>query len=138
MSISDLVGIWGGVVSTILLFFTLIQAWANRSRIEVDYIFTGDALEGNLVKIRNISSDPIIISYWELICKSKDGLRWKQDWTIDSDPSFEDDIKINAHSQYTLIFNEGDHFDWKDKPKKIYLRSCIAGRKKPLLKKVYG
>ena len=130
---------WGACLSTLLAVVKLWEIWRDRFRIDVGYNFTGQPDIGNEVFIRNLTGYPIILSYWELLWLSG---RWpfrveSQLFTPEDDAR---DIRIEAHSSLTLAFKGQDHFDWGVdalKGRRIYIRLCIAGRRR-ILRKVYG
>ncbi len=136
----NLIAIWGAGLSTILAFVKFWEIWQNRIKIEVSYNFTSNPDIGNLVIIRNLSSTPIIITYWELLwCKWGWFCRKPAD-NIGPD-EFNEDLKLSGHSSTKLTFLERDHFDWSSSAlgkNKIYLRLHVAGKARPILKKVYG
>ena len=141
----DPIAAWGAILSTILVIIKFLEMYLNRSRIEleVDYLFTGDPHEGNYVTIRNLTDTPIIITFWQLIWMRRHWYwwKWKQDRSIDCDPPFFNDIKIKGYSQYELNFSGGDHFEYSKKSlgkNEIYLSLNLAGRSKPIVKKVFG
>lgn len=130
---------WGAGLSTLLALVKLYELWQNRFRIDVGYGFTGDMHRGNDVHIRNLSSKPIILAYWELFYRPN---LWplKKDMYIASPEADAYDLKIEPHSSKTFNFSGQDHFSWNWKALKgckIYIRLHIAGRR-PLVKRVYG
>jgi len=137
----DFLVAWGAILSTLLLIIKFVKMWQNHLRIEVDFLFTKDVNDGNYVTVRNLLATPIIITFWQLIWMYRPwySWKWKLDQSIDGAPPFFDVIKIDGHSEHTLNFREGNYFDWDSRSlgnKKIYLRFNIAGRSKPILKKV--
>ncbi len=133
----DPIAVWGAILSTFLAFR---EIWKTRTQIEVSYNFTGNIEIGNTVTIRNTSETPITISYWELLWLERKLFKWKHNKVISPDEYF-GDLKIDGHSSTTLHFSNTDYFDWGvnslDKSK-IYLRLYLAGKRKPILKKVFG
>jgi len=121
--------------------FILEQLWTDRTRIEVGYNFTSDPHVGNEITIRNLSGVPIIVTYWELVWQHRHWLHWKESRRIDlgevSDGLF-GDTKLDSHTSTTLEFREFNHFrpDLSGKDQ-IYIRLHIAGRRRPVLRKVY-
>jgi len=128
--------LWGAVLSTVLAIIKIYELWRDRFRIEVSYSFTSDRNRGNKVFIRNLSSKAVILSYWELMDLEKS---WplKQFHSFSSPEDEAQDVRIDPLSSYTLSFTELDNFVWGSY-KKIYIRLHIAGRRKPIVKKVYG
>jgi len=132
--------VWGVVLSTILAGVKFWEIWKNRTRIEVSYNFTGSSDIGNEVIIRNLTGTPILITYWELLWRHKSWFRWKQSKEINPDEFFED-LKLGGNSSIKLTFREQDYFDWGSSAlgnDRIFLRLRIAGKAKPILRKVYG
>ncbi len=137
IDVSSLIAWWGAGLSTLLALVKLYEFWRDRFRVEIGHGFTGDINHGNDIHIRNLSSRPIILSYWELFYR-KSYWSSKHDKYIASPEAFAYDLKIDPHSSYTLNFNGQDHFSWgKAEDFKIYMRLHIAGRR-PIVKKVYG
>ncbi|WP_067987333.1 hypothetical protein [Neptuniibacter pectenicola] len=130
---------WGAILSTLLACIKVWEIWSNRFRLDIGHNFTSDPIQGNDILIRNLSSKPIILEYWELHYCS----RW---WLLRKFEEFESpgpdacDSRIEAHSSKTLSFREQYHFSWSDKALKgrsIYIKIYIAGRK-PFYRKVFG
>jgi hypothetical protein len=135
----DPLAVWGAALSTILALVQFWEIWRNRSRIEVGHNFTSHPEIGNEVIIRNLGQAPVLITYWELLWRHRGLFRWKQTREIHADEFFED-LKLNGHSTDKLVFNQQNSFDWsrsalgKDQ---IYLRLHIAGKARPIIRKVY-
>jgi hypothetical protein len=135
---STYIGLWGAVVSTLLALVRFWEFWQNRFRIDVSYNFTNSETEGNKIFIRNLSGNPLILSYWELLYLSG---RWpRRTLELVEYPEHDaGDCRIEPYSTHALGFYEGHHFEWGHKAlngRKIYIRLHIAGRK-PILKLVY-
>ena len=132
--------LWGAVLSTLLAVVKFWEVWTNRRRVEISHNFTSSEDIGNEVIIRNLSGTPLIITYWQLLWRHRCWFRWKQSRVMSADADFTD-LKVEGHSSITIPFREEDYFDWgvsalgKDR---IYLRLHIAGKAKPILRKVYG
>lgn len=130
---------WGAALSTLLALVKLWELWNARFRIEVGYNFTSEPDIGNEVFIRNLSSKPIILSYWELLYGSG-FLPFRKLEEFESPGPDASDIRIEAHSSEIFTFAEASHFAWGYKAlqgRKIYMRLHVAGRR-PVLKKLYG
>lgn len=128
---------WGACLSTLLAIIKLWELWSGRFRIDVGRNLTSEPEIGNQIFIRNLSSKPIILEYWQLQYCS----RW---WPIRKFDEFEcpgedaADIQIQPHSSKTLSFTDQYHFAWGYKVlngRRIYIKLYIAGRR-PLHKKV--
>lgn len=130
---------WGAGLSSLLALVKLWELWSNRFRVDIGHNFTSNPEIGNEILIRNLSSNPIILEYWELHYCS----RW---WPFRKLEEFESpgpdtsDIQIQPHSSKTLSFLEQYHFSWSAKTlkgRKIYIKLYIAGRR-PFFKKVFS
>jgi hypothetical protein len=122
--------------------FILEQLWTGRTRIDVGGLSTtSDPNIGNEIVIRNLSGTPVIITYWELVWQHRHWGRWKRSRCIDlghvTDGLF-GDMKLDGHSSTTLEFCEFDYFrpDLEGRDQ-IYIRVHIAGRRWPIVRKVY-
>ena len=136
----DPLAVWGAILSTVLAVVKLWEIWKDRTRIEVSHNFTGSPDIGNEVIIRNLTGTPLIFTYWELIWRHKRRFRWKQSKEITPNEFFQD-LKVGGHSSIKLSFREQDYFDWGVSAlgnDRIYLRLHIAGKAKPIVRKVYG
>jgi len=136
----DPLAVWGAALSTILAAVKFWEIWRNRIRVEVSHNFTGIPDVGNQVIIRNLSGTPLLITYWELLWRHKSGLGWKQSKSTGPDEYFED-LKLGGHASIKLVFRNQDYFDWGVSAlgnDRIYIRLHIAGKAKPVLRKVYG
>ena len=139
LGIKDLVAIWGAVLSTLLACVKLWELWRSRSRIEVSYNFTGSEDVGNEIILRNLSATPLLITWWELLWQRRRWLRWKQSREV-SPNEFFNDLVINGHSSARLAFQGSSYFAWSYESLErdaIYIRLHIAGKSRPILRKVY-
>jgi hypothetical protein len=130
---------WGAGLSTLLAIVKLWEILKSRFRVDVGYNFTSEPEIGNNILVRNLSSNPIILEYWELHY----GSYW---WPFRKFEKFEspdfdtNDLQIQPHSSYKFSFTGRYYFDSSPqtlKGRKIYLKLYIAGRK-PFYKKVFG
>jgi hypothetical protein len=140
ISKADPIALWGAILSTLLAITKFWELWKDRTNIEVSYNFTGSDDIGNEVIIRNLATTPIIITYWELIWRDRKLFYWKETSRIAPDEFFSD-IKLSGHTSTKLTFKEIDHFDWSPSAlgtNKIFLRVHIAGKRRPIVKYVYG
>lgn len=134
---ADPLAAWGALLSTSLAVREIIKA---RTKIEVGYRFTSLEDEGNLIIIRNLSSHRIIIRYWELVWCKRRLLKWVPFRSIDPGED-NTDILVPEHSSTFLSFTGQDHFDWSYKSLnggKLFIRVYLAGKKCPVVMKVYG
>lgn len=130
---------WGAGLSTLLAGLKLWEIWRDRFRIDVGYNFTDSSDIGNEIFIRNLTSAPIILGYWELLRLSG---RWpfRTESALATPQEDARDIRIDTHSSLTLTFRDEHHFGWGAQAMKggrICIRLWIAG-KRPVLWKVYG
>lgn len=136
----DLLAVWGAVLSTFLAVAKLREIWINRTQVEVSHNFAGSSDIGNQVIIRNLTGTPLLITYWELLWRHRSGFGWKQSKSIGPGEYFED-LKLGGHASIKLVFRDQDYFDWGVSAlgnDRIYIRLHIAGKAKPVLRKVYG
>ena len=93
---------------------------------------------GNTILIRNLSSRPFILTYWELLYGSGRWPRLKYEALAHAEYD-EGDCKIEAHTTRELHLADEHYFDWGYKSlkgRKIYIRLHIAGHKS-ILRLVY-
>jgi len=136
----DPLAVWGAALSTLLAVAKFWEMWKGRTRIEVSYSFAGDEAIGNEIIIRNLAATPILITYWELRWLHRSWFRWKQSGGKYPEEAF-GDLKLGGHSSTKIVFREEDHFDWGASAlgnRKIFIRLHIAGKTRPVQKKVYG
>lgn len=117
-----------------------IGQWRKRFRIEIAWFFTTCSERGNEIIIRNLGDRPVILIYWELLWVSGWRTLWKK--TPFRLPEEEiADVRIDAQSSYKLLFAEADHFAWGPtdlRGRKIYIRLWFAGRRRTVLRRVWG
>lgn len=136
---SNAIAWWGAGLSTLLALIKLWELWRDRFRLQVGYNFRGNEDLGNEVIIRNLSTRPVVLTYWELLyCTGRFPNRTLEAFR---DPGADvEDIQIAPHTSYALTFSEQDHFDWGVRAlngRAIYVRLHLAGRR-PILRKVYS
>jgi hypothetical protein len=134
-----LVAWWGAGLSTLLAILKIWEIWRDRFQLDVSYSFTSDENIGNEILIRNLSSRPFILKYWELLYGSGRWPRRKFE-PIEHAEHDAGDSRIEPHATLTLHFADAQHFSWGHealKGRKIYIRIHIAGRK-PILRLVYS
>ena len=135
----EALALWGAGLSTLLAVMKLWEVWAQRRRIEVSYSFDGRPEVGNDVIIRNLSSTPITITYWELLFCEHKGIKWVPYRREDPQDDVSD-IFVKAHSSTRINFSEINYFDWGYKSlggKRLYLKLHLAGKRKPIKRLVY-
>lgn len=136
---SALIAWWGAGLSTLLAIVKVFEVWRDRFRVEVSGNFTGSESIGNEILIRNLSSRPLILTYWELLyCSGR--------WPRRSFESFESadfdsgDRRLEPYATHTLHFAEQNYFSWGYKVlkgRRIFIRLHVAGRR-PMLRLVYA
>jgi len=130
---------WGAALSTLLALVKLWELWRDRFRIDVDCNLTSMPEIGNQIFVRNLSANPMILSYWELLHGS--GVWPFLRFSVFESPGPDaNDIKIEPHSSKTFKFAEANYFGSGHKflqGRKIYMRLYVAGRR-PVVKKLYG
>ncbi|MDT8843683.1 hypothetical protein [Paraburkholderia fungorum] len=136
---SDAIAWWGAALSTVLAFIKLWELWRDRFQLQVGYNFRSIEDPGNEVIIRNLSTRPIVLTYWELLyCAGRFPSRTFEPFR---DPGADaEDLQIAPHTSHTLTFAEQDHFNWGVTAlngRAIYVRLHVAGRR-PILRKVYS
>jgi hypothetical protein len=137
-SLKDFLVIWAAGLSTLLGALKLLDYWDGRFRLQVDYDFTDDPSEGNKITLRNLTSNPITISYKELLIRRS----WRFFQKYEEVPLTDEqpyDVCIPAHSSHTFNYKDMSHFSLNSKlltGKTIYLKIWIAGRR-PLTLVVY-
>ena len=138
-TVIDYIAWWGAGLSTLLAFVKLWELWRDRFRIDIGCNLTSKPEIGNEIFIRNLSANPIILSYWELLhCSGVWPFRKLSEF--ESSGPDASDIKIEPHSSKAFSFSEAYHFGWTPKSlqgRKIYMRLYVVGRR-AVLKKVYG
>ncbi|RUL74079.1 hypothetical protein [Dyella choica] len=129
---------WGALLSTVLALVKGWELWRDRFRIEIDSVFTGAINIGNKIRIRNLSPNPIMISYWEVFYRA--GIWPFLKKTFICDMNFDNDgTTIPSHSVYTLTFADEDYFSTSfdnQEGRKIFIRLHIAGGK-TVCRKIY-
>lgn len=129
---------WGAGLSTVLASIKLWELWRDRFQLEVSYNFRGNAELGNDIFICNLSGQPLILTYWEVIYSTGRWPRRTFDFVACTDLD-SGDYKVDPHSTHTLHFSDDNYFAWGHKALKgrsIFIRLHVAGRK-PILRKVY-
>lgn len=132
--VSVFIAYWGAVLSTLLAVIKILEFWRDRFRIDVSYSFSTNESTGNKILIRNLSSHPIIIEYWEVLYCSGFWPHQEFEAIVYAD-YFMSDRRVEAHSTLDLSFTEQHYFKTL-KGKKIFIRIHVAGRR-PILRKIY-
>jgi hypothetical protein len=135
---TTLIAWWGAGLSTLLAGFKVWEIWQDRFHVDIDYNLTSSEDIGNTILIRNLSSRPFILSYWELLYRSGRWPRRKFE-AIEYPEHDTGDTRIEPYATHELHFTNEHHFDWGYralKGRRIYIRIHIAGRK-PILRLLY-
>ena len=139
-TISIVLAIWGAILSTGLAGIKILEVWRERLRLSTSYSFSSpDYGKRNEIIIENPSKTPVMICYWELLWQRRRLLKLE---TVNGRFPQKGycNITIGAHARHTLEFTEQEYFDWGRaavKMGKLYLKLHIAGRRNPVLLKVY-
>ena len=134
--ITTILAIWGAALSTLLCGLKVHEILQKgRLRIEVEGAFVSLPEVGDIIYIRNLGSKAIMVTYWEVV--SFNG-RWprrkERSLRMAGNGYPTDDIRIEALDSTSLLFQGSNYFDGMNK--KLYLRLWLAGRAKPVLKRV--
>jgi hypothetical protein len=63
---------WGAILSTALAGIKISEVWRERVRLSTSYSFSNsDYRKTNEIIIENPSKTPVMISYWELLWRSR-------------------------------------------------------------------
>ena len=134
MNISnEIIALWGAGLSTLLAVVKLWELWVARRRVEISYNFRSLPEIGNDIIIRNLSSTPIVITYWELLFCERKAFRWKAFRSEDPEEDVSD-LCIAGHSSIKINFSGQYFFEWGHNVlggKRLYFRFHIAGKRKP-------
>jgi hypothetical protein len=128
---------WGAMLSSVLAIIKIWEIWRDRFRLDIGYSFADESI-GNNILIRNLSSRPFILEYWELFYGSSHWPYPKVKSISCAEPD-EGDRRVEPHSTCNLHFAHHRHFSWDHttlEGRKIYIRIFIAGRR-PVLRVVY-
>jgi hypothetical protein len=71
MEVDWILAYWGAVVSTILAFIKIKDAWNNRFQIDIIAVFRDNADYGHEISIQNLSGKPVLLNDIELFYKNK-------------------------------------------------------------------
>lgn len=131
---NEIVALWGAGLSTLLAVVKLWELWAARRRVEIICNPDSDPEIGNDIIIRNLSSQPIIISYWELLFCERKAFRWKV-YRNENPSEYISDLSIAGYSSKQIHLSGRDHFQWNHKAlggKRLYFKVCIAGQRRSI------
>ena len=138
-SVTVWLALWGAVLSTILGALKAWEVWKGRFRIDVGCMLRGNPEFGNTITVRNLSGNPVIVEYWELLWVSG---RWprRTESVFNSPAEYATDIHVAPGASYPLRFAGPDYFDWGVRGlgrRSIYMRLHIAGRRRPVLRRIH-
>ncbi|TIL40233.1 hypothetical protein [Mesorhizobium sp.] len=139
-NISFWLGAWGALLATLLAALRFYEAWRARQRLQATHDFTSDPNIGNEVIVINISGTPVMVNYWVLEWSKRRWWRKRQVVSTIEPEHGGGSFTISPHSRYALGFADADYFDWgyKTRPgQKLWIKLHIAGRRKPVLLKVF-
>lgn len=129
-----IVAYWGASLSTLLFLVRVYDEYEKRRlRIEIAGSSFGTPELDDLLDIRNFGSKPIILTYWELISLSGIWPRREEQFLTDAGHGYPTygDIQIGAQESHRV------ELDCKLPTRTAaYVRLRIAGRNKPILKKI--
>lgn len=111
ISLALLLGIWGALLSTALACVRMWELWMRRFRVEVGTMFTTSEDIGHRVSVRNLSDNPLILEYWQVVRLSGHWPRTRETSLVSPGAEVED-IAIPGHSTMPFTFAEQDHFPW--------------------------
>ena len=134
---TTLIALWGAILSTILGALKVREEWRKRFRIGIVPYLTTDDKRGNEVIVRNLGSNPVILTYWELLWVSGQWPFWRK--VPFRFPEEVVDIRIDVQSSHKLQFVEAEHFAWNPtalRGRKIYIHLWFAGRRRAAVRKV--
>ena len=98
----------------------------------------GSDVFGSDILLRNLTSRPVILTYWELMYGAR-GWRKRNYESIAIPGHDADDTRIDPHSTLKLSFVGDQNFEWGHKAlrgRAIYIRLHVAGRRS-FVRRVY-
>ena len=132
MTLTTLIAIYGGALSTILAILKFRETWLDRFRIAT--LLTSGL--DNEVHITNLYNKPITIINYELF--------WAKNKNTESgyrqiDTGSEDCCNIALAPAETRVLNFSGQYSFSLSPTKgnLYIRLYIAGRRKPTTQLLY-
>lgn len=125
INMMKLIAWWGAGLSTLLVIIKIFELWRDRCRIEVNCYSTSNESIGNDIVIRNLSSRPIILKYWELLdCSGHWPLRSFK--SFDGAESDSGDFRLEPYATLSLRFANEDYFVCKT-GRRILLGCTLLG-----------
>jgi len=122
IDLAIVLSLWGATLSTALAAIKIYESWGGRFQIEISPIFRSSPELGNDISIKNLSSKPVLLEYFEVFSKQKGKERsiWSPEdsWL---------NVRIDSNDTKVYNFSESDFFSSKHSP--IYIRLYFAGQK---------
>lgn len=139
LNFGTMIAAWGACLSTALAGIKIWETFRSRFRIEVGGCFTSASDIGNTLRIRNISPNPIILTYWVIFYGSG---KWpfREEKPLSNIDYDSNDLAIQPSATCTLEFTDEEYFSTAPsslKGRSIYIRLHFAGRREPIVRKVY-
>lgn len=125
ITLTMMLALWGATLSTVLGLLRIFDAWRNRFRVNVDYVWRSDPYEGDEISIQNLSGKPILLTHLKVHEKDKKCLWHPEDTLLQK--------RIESFETERFVFSESDFFHAMGK--RIVVELHFAGRK-PLFKSV--
>ena len=126
---------WGALLSTVLAFNKLYEAWRDRTRVEIDGRFTSSSSVGHEIRIRNLSPRPVILMHWSIYSGSRFWFVFRKKKYIYGSDHDAYEYSIPPFSTYTISLVDEAYFsiDYTGmKSKAVYFKILIAGRRQRL------
>lgn len=132
MTLTTLIAIYGGGLSTVLAMLKFRETWQDRFRIAT--LLTSGL--DNQVHVTNLYNKPVTITNYELYwAKSKNSeTDYRQ---IDTGSEDCCNIVLVPAETRILVFSDQYSFSIKNKTGNLYIRLYIAGRGKPVTQLLY-
>ncbi|GAB3131243.1 hypothetical protein GCM10027256_37280 [Novispirillum itersonii subsp. nipponicum] len=134
------IALYGAALSTVLAVVKVWEIWRDRFRLDIGCTFVGNPEVGHEIRIRNLSTKPFILKYWDVFYGSSVCPFQKEELVSDRDfGNIDPDTTIAPASTHTLIFADESYFSVNHnslRGRSVYIRLHIAGRK-PIRRKLY-
>jgi len=137
MNLTDILAIWGAILSTILGAFKIWEIYRDRRRILVSYRF-GSTDDGNKIILKNPSKTPIMIDDYEPFWSKCRFLRKRSFFEFAFPEDSPRNLTIDPHSRLVLNFSGINYFNpYKTEKGNLYIRLHLTGKKWPTILRVY-
>lgn len=123
---------WSGlIISIALALIKIVELWWGRFKVDASLTLTSDDEIGNILYIRNLSPNPIILTHWRIYYARR---FWPfAEKTKAAEAEFDwGDTTIDRISTETMHFREAEYFPSSHKflrGRAIYIRMSFAGRR---------